>query len=104
MSFVTHLDSKYIFENLVTRMNEYRGRILATTHNPVISVIPDIRNYIYVERNNSTYSLYQSTDYLFGTLKDLTTSETKNTKNMLIDVTEGTEEAFNRRGDKYEIK
>lgn len=104
--FCNSLDSKYVYENLVEKMNKYNGRILASTHNPVISVIPNIRNYIYTERNNSNYKIFQSINYLNGSMKELNNEyENRNTKKMLINVIEGTKEAFKIRGDKYnEIK
>lgn len=103
--FCNSLDNEYIFNTLVDKMNDYNGKILASTHNPIISVIPEIKNYFYTEKNNDNYDVFYSDKGINGELININDEkQQKSTKETLVKVIEGTEKAFIDRGSKYGIK
>ena len=100
--FCNTLDNKFVFEKVVKIMDSYEGIILATTHNPIISIIPKIKNYFYTQKDGDNFSIFNSdkgySDELIS-LKDKTMKI--NTKKCLADIIEGTKPAFDLRKEKY---
>lgn len=101
--FCNSLDNEYVFRYLVNKMNNYGGTILATTHNPIICVIPRVGKYIYRERRGHNYLTFESENSIDG---NLISQEgfSLNAKDQIVKTIEGTMDAFDQRKEKYEFK
>jgi hypothetical protein len=99
--FCNSLDNEYIYKNLVKRIDKFKGIIICSTHNPIISIIPFVQKYIFVKKENEEHKIYESNNYIFGNFK--INNKEVDVKEQLIKTIEGTEEAFNLRRKKYGI-
>lgn len=103
--FCNTLDNEYVFNKLIPILNKYEGTIIASTHNPLIAILPSIGSYIYRKKEKSgVYKTYISKSSTLTKLIDVEDS-TKNIDvvNELVKVIEGTRKAFDERKEKYAI-
>lgn len=89
------IDNKYIFEKLLNKIINFRGMILASTHNPVIAVIPSIEHYYYIKK----FKICNSKHSING--KFLIDDSEVPVISQLLDTIEGTDRSFILRDGKY---